>query len=141
MSFINLIESISLIKKSQKIVLKPVENIKLFIGGKSIITPAKIDTGNEGYNVLHGTDIIIKNGYVKFKTIDEQEPILKIIELVDINIGANQLEKRPVVEIDMILNGQKHNGVRFSIGNRKSNTEKCLIGLVFLQTIDCVVKP
>ena len=96
---------------------------------------ARIDTGNEAYNVLHVdfaqyTDD--DKDMVEFSTNGEKKT-LPVEELVDINIGGGNMDKRMVVKMDIILGSKKINNVKFSLSDRESNDYPVLIGKKFLQ--------
>ena len=93
---------------------------------------AKVDSGNGAYNVLHGTDIQKINGGIQFKTIEDKLLKKAVKEYIDINIGSNNVEKRPVVLFDIEIGGQQHKDVPFSIANRQTNEHKVLIGKDFI---------
>ena len=119
----------------EKLTLSVVEAIQIKDVGEAV---AKVDTGNEAFNVLHGTDIEHTEKGVKFKTLHDkvmEKPILKEIE---INIGSGNLEKRPVVEIEFTMRGKTYTKP-FSIADRSTNDEPVLLGEVFLREIDAVV--
>jgi hypothetical protein len=84
----------------EKYVVGLIENITLKDLG---VISAKIDSGNGAYNVLHGEDIEMdtKNKVVRFITIDRISLEKDLIETITINLGANHMEKRPVVEFDV----------------------------------------
>lgn len=101
---------------------------------------AKVDTGNDAYNALHGEDVKIKGNTVTFKT-DKGEEIQKpLVDTIKINVGASTVEDRPIVKFDFILKGKVYKNVKFSICDRKDNDEKVLLGLEFLKPINAVVK-
>jgi hypothetical protein len=101
---------------------------------------SKVDSGNDGYCVLHGTDIKYKGDEVTFKT-DKGKKITKpVIDKIKVNVGADTFEDRPVVEFDIKIKGDLYKKVKFSIGNRKENDEKVLLGLKFLKPINAVIE-
>ena len=119
----------------EKITLSVVEAIQITDVGEAV---AKVDTGNEAFNVLHGTNIEHTKTGVKFKTLHDkiiEKPVLKEIE---INIGSGNFEQRPVVEIEFTMRGKTYSKP-FSIADRSTNDEPVLLGEVFLREIDAVV--
>lgn len=101
---------------------------------------AKVDTGNDAWCVLHGEDIKVENDTVSFKT-DEGKIIQKpLVDKILVNVGAGTEESRPIVEFDITLKGKKYNKIKFSIGDRKDNDEKVLLGLKFLTDINATVQ-
>lgn len=101
---------------------------------------AKVDSGNDGYCVLHGEDIQIDNNDVSFKTIDGKHITKPLLDTKTVNIGAGEQEKRPVVNFDIKIKEVTHKNVKFSIGDRKDNDEKVLLGLKFLKPIKAVIE-
>ena len=101
---------------------------------------AKVDSGNDGYCVLHGEDIQYKDGSVSFKTDDGKVITKPIIDKISVNVGAGTSEDRPLVEFDIIVNGETYENVKFSIGDRKENDEKVLLGLRFLKPLKAVIE-
>jgi hypothetical protein len=119
----------------EKLTLSVIEAVQIRDVGEAV---AKVDTGNEAFNVLHGTDIEHTEKGVRFKTLHNkilEKPVLKEIE---INIGSGNFEQRPVVEIEFTMRGKTYNKP-FSIADRSTNDEPVLLGEVFLREIDAVV--
>lgn len=113
------------------------ENVKILGVGNYM---AKIDSGNDGYCVLHGDNISINGNEVSFDTIDGKNIKKQIIDTIKVNVGAGTHEDRPVVEFDIEIKNEIHKNVKFSIGNRKDNDEKVLVGLKFLKPIKAVIE-
>lgn len=117
-----------------------VDNIlEVFIEGvgKGI---AEADTGNSGYNVLHGQILKLENGRVSFKTLNNKIIDKPIAEFITAVTGSSNEEKRPVVTFDLIVNGMPHRGIPFSISDRSTNEQKILLGKPFLKEIASFVK-
>lgn len=116
----------------EKYVVGLIENITLKDLG---VISAKIDSGNGAYNVLHGEDIEMdtKNKVVRFITVNKISVEKDLIETITINLGAGNMEKRPVVEFDVKVGNRIFKKVRFSIGNRSSNEHKVLVGKDFIE--------
>jgi hypothetical protein len=93
---------------------------------------AKTDTGNEAYNVLHGTDIKVKDDQVSFTAENNKFVKLPLEEIIDIHLGANNVEKRPVVLINCKINKKTFINVPFSITDRSNNNYKVLLGAPFI---------
>lgn len=122
---------------SENLSLSPKEEIEIHDVG---LYMAKVDTGNDAWCVLHGEDIKVENDTVSFKT-DEGELIQRpLVDKIIVNVGAGTEESRPIVEFDITLKGKKYNKIKFSIGDRKDNDEKVLIGLKFLTDINATVQ-
>lgn len=113
------------------------ENVKILGVGNY---RAKIDSGNDGYCVLHGDNISVNGQEVSFDTIDGKNIKKQIIDTIKVNVGAGTHEDRPVVEFDIEIKNETHKNVKFSIGNRKDNDEKVLVGLKFLKPIKAVIE-
>jgi len=101
---------------------------------------AKIDSGNEAYNVLHGVDIE-DNGddTVTFTTINDKKITLPRTGRIDINIGSGNIETRPTVVLDIILRDTPYKGVTFSIADRADNEQQVLIGEPFIERLNALV--
>lgn len=98
---------------------------------------AKVDSGNGGYNVIHGQDVIQQGDVITFKTYDENDqPKMvskKLKEFINVNIGSGNVEERPVIELDVKFAGELYKKIPFSVANRNSNTHKILICKDFVQ--------
>jgi len=66
---------------------------------------AKVDTGNDAYNALHGEDIKIQGDIVTFKTDKGKEIQKPLVDTIKINVGASIVEDRPIVKFDFKLKG------------------------------------
>lgn len=97
---------------------------------------AKIDSGNSGYNVLHGVDFVRQGDILNFKTLDADGNIRrvskKIKSTISINIGGGHIQERPVVELDVQFGGEDYKKVLFSITDRSDNEHKVLISKDFV---------
>jgi hypothetical protein len=123
----------------ERVILGLVETIDIDGVGPVI---AKVDSGNELYNVLHGSNISTKpNGTVTFTTVGGQNIEKRVMDRVTINLGDSNTEDRPVVQFNIKFNGKEYKDIPFSIGNRSENTEKVLLGVDFLSILDCLVDP
>lgn len=100
---------------------------------------AKIDSGNGAYNVLHGEDIDRQGNKVTFTTVGGKRIIKDIVDMVVINVGAGNVEERPVVKFRMKFGGREFDNVPFSIGNRASNEYKILVGKDFIKQLDALI--
>jgi hypothetical protein len=101
---------------------------------------AKIDSGNEAYNVLHGVDIE-DNGddTVTFTTINDKKITLSRTGSIDINIGSGNIETRPTVVLDIVLRDKPYKGITFSIADRADNDQQVLIGEPFIERLNALV--
>lgn len=97
---------------------------------------AKIDSGNSGYNVIHGEDFTIQGDILTFKTVnkdgDERRVSKKIKETLRVNIGGGHIQERPVVELDIKFGGDDYRKVPFSVTDRSGNEHKVLISKDFV---------
>lgn len=124
----------------QKIVENYIDNvIEIYIDGVGRGV-AEADTGNSGYNVLHGIEIKRENGTITFETLNNSTVTKPIAEYITAVTGSSDLEKRPVVLLDITVNGLPHTRIPFSISNRSENDHKILLGKPFLKEIASFVK-
>jgi hypothetical protein len=100
---------------------------------------AKIDTGNEAYNVLHGVDIKDDGKLVSFSTVNNNRLKLNKADSITIHIGSGVKEERPVVKLNFKLNDKVYRDILFSIADRTENEEPVLIGEPFLKQAKSVV--
>lgn len=98
---------------------------------------AKIDSGNGGYNVLHGINGIRQGDTLIFDTVDQnnnpKKISAKIISEIDVNMGAGNIERRPVIELNIKFAGETYKKIPFSISDRSTNQCKVLISKNFVQ--------
>ncbi len=95
--------------------------------------PAKLDSGNGAFNVLHGEDIQEQGNKVFFRTVNGKTLLLPKKGEITINVGAGNTEHRPVVELDFKIGSKEYLSIPFSIGNRSSNLYKILVGKNFIE--------
>lgn len=97
---------------------------------------AKIDSGNGGYNVIHGEDLTVQGNILTFKTFNkdgsERRVSKKIKETLNVNIGGGHIQERPVVELDVQFGGEDYKKVLFSVTDRSGNDNKVLISKDFV---------
>lgn len=97
---------------------------------------AKVDSGNSGYNVIHGEDLIIQGDIITFKTENkdgqERRVSKKIKDTINVNIGGGHIQERPVIELNVQFGGEDYKKVLFSITNRKDNEHKVLLSKDFV---------
>ena len=98
---------------------------------------AKIDSGNGGYNVIHGTDFHQQGEELMFTTHDsngnEKRIQAKVIDTIQINMGGGNIEDRPVIELDIKFAGEDYKKIPFSVSDRSTNTNPILISKGFVQ--------
>tara|TARA_R110001592_G_scaffold120331_4_gene324401 strand:- start:1628 stop:2074 length:447 start_codon:yes stop_codon:yes gene_type:complete len=102
--------------------------------------PAKLDSGNGAFNVIHGEDIQEQGDKVFFRTVNGKTLLLPRKGEITINVGAGNMEHRPVVELNFKIGEKEFNNIPFSIGNRASNLYKILVGKDFIeQDLDALI--
>ena len=100
---------------------------------------AKVDSGNGAFNVLHGEDIDKQGNKVSFTSIGGKRIIKDIKDMITINVGAGNVEERPVVSFRIKFAGTEFDNVPFSIGNRSTNEYKVLVGKDFIKQLDALI--
>jgi len=100
---------------------------------------AKIDSGNEAYNVLLGLDIEHHGHECTFTTVNDKRMTLPCTGKVDINIGSGNIESRPTVELNFTLQGKHYTGITFSLADRAQNDQPVLIGEPFVKKINALI--
>ena len=124
----------------RKIVENYIENVvEVYIDGVGVVI-AEADTGNSGYNVLHGVVENIDNEVATVRTINNRVIQRPIVEYITAVTGSSNEEERPVILLDIQVNGIPHYKIPFSISDRSSNTAKILLGKPFLKEITSFVK-
>lgn len=125
MGFYNLANE--LIKESS---LGLIENIE--IQGIGVLK-AKTDTGNEAHNVLHGINTKLEDNEVSFTVNGGKRVKYPLKEIIKIHIGSGNIENRPVIVCNCVINGKKYFNVPFSISDRSNNNYKVLLGAPFIK--------
>jgi len=100
---------------------------------------AKIDTGNEAHNVLHGVNIKDDGEAVSFSTVNNNRLKLSKADSITIHIGSGVKEERPVVKLSFKLGDKVYRDILFSIADRTENEEPVLVGEPFLKQAKSVV--
>ena len=100
---------------------------------------AKIDSGNDGVNVLHGKILKENEDFVIFKTINNKILKMNKIENIIIHIGSGNKEVRPVVEFDVEFLNKKYQKIPFSIADREENEEPILICKDFISLTNALI--
>ena len=95
--------------------------------------PAKLDSGNGAYNVLHGEDIQIQGDKVFFRTENGKTLLKDKKGEITINVGAGNTEVRPIVEFDFNIGNKQFTGIPFTLSNRSTNLYKILVGKEFIE--------
>lgn len=98
---------------------------------------AKIDSGNGGYNVIHGTDFHQQGSELMFTTHDsfghDKKIQATVIDTIEVNMGGGNIESRPVIELDIKFAGEDYKKIPFSVSDRSSNTNPILISKGFVE--------
>jgi len=100
---------------------------------------AKIDSGNEAYNVLHGTDVVQDGNSISFTTVNNKRITKQRNGDIKIHIGSGMKEDRPIVSLDITINGKHYSNIPFSIGDRSENEDPVLIGEPFLRDLNAII--
>ena len=95
--------------------------------------PAKLDSGNGAYNVLHGVDIQTQGDKVFFRTENGKTLLKDKKGEITNNVGAGNTEERPIVEFDFRIGNKQFNGIPFTLSNRSTNLYKILVGKEFIE--------
>jgi RimK family alpha-L-glutamate ligase len=119
-----------------------VENVK--IEGNQY--QAKLDTGNAGHSSLHATDIRIEEvdgkKFVTFTDVNNQTITKPLVSTVKVRTHSmHDVDRRPVVEMDVNFRGLEFKGVRFNLVDRSKNTYPVLLGARFLKRARVSVNP
>lgn len=98
---------------------------------------AKIDSGNGGYNVIHGSDFHQQGDTLMFSTVDNfghpKKISAKVIDSIEVNMGGGNIENRPVIELDIKFAGEDYKKIPFSVSDRSTNTHPILISKGFVE--------
>lgn len=100
---------------------------------------AKVDSGNEAYNVLHGVDVSEEGENVSFTTVDGKRIKAPRDGEIKIHIGSGVKEDRPIVKLNIKVDGKEYKDVPFSIADRSENEDPILIGEPFLKKLNAVI--
>jgi len=95
--------------------------------------PAKLDSGNGAYNVLHGEDIQIQGDKVFFRTENGKTLLKDKKGEITINVGAGNIEERPIVEFDFSIGNKQFRNIPFTLSDRGTNLYKILVGKEFIE--------
>ena len=98
---------------------------------------AKIDSGNGGYNVIHGTDFHQQGSELMFTTHDsfghDKKIQATVIDTIEVNMGGGNIESRPVIELDIKFAGEDYKKIPFSVSDRSTNSNPILISKGFVE--------
>tara|TARA_R110000868_G_scaffold138335_2_gene352368 strand:+ start:943 stop:2025 length:1083 start_codon:yes stop_codon:yes gene_type:complete len=104
---------------------------------------AKVDSGNDGYNVIHGINIQrLKNDkgeiIIKFQTINGQTVSFRQIGWVEVVAGGRS-HNRPVIGLGLKIKNKFFENEPFSVADRSQNDEKILLGVPFIKKLDAII--
>ena len=118
-----------------------IEPIAIFVSrGPNFGTySAKVDSGNDGYNVLNAPDLKVENEVAYFKILDGKQVGIKVTEYIDVHIGDDNIDHRPVVSLDVKFNGKQYKDIKFSLANRESNDNPVLISKEFIKKLGLLI--
>lgn len=100
---------------------------------------AKIDSGNEAYNVIHGVDVSEEGENVSFTTVGGKRLTKPRKGEIKIHIGSGVKEDRPIVLMDISINGKTYKSVPFSVADRSENEDPILVGEPFLKKLNAII--
>lgn len=100
---------------------------------------AKVDSGNEAFNVLHGINVKDENNEVSFTTVDNKKIKKPKHDTITIHIGSGVKEDRPVVLFDINVDGKEYKNIPFSIADRTENDEPVLVGEPFVKQLNALI--
>ena len=103
---------------------------------------AKVDTGAD-ISSIHAEDWSTQNGQVSFMSADisPNRITLPVIEKQAIKSSNGDIEYRPVVELDVKVNGVPMSGVMFNLNDRGSMEYSILIGKNILERGGFLIDP
>lgn len=127
----------------EKLIVGLEEPILIKSVGKMI---AKIDSGNGGYNVIHGENLYYQGDVLTFETSDingnRKVVSKKVKDTIKINIGGGNIQERPVIELNIKFAGEDYKKIPFSVTDRSTNDQKVLISKDFLvNQLDALIDP
>jgi len=100
---------------------------------------AKIDSGNEAYNVIHGVDVSEEGENISFTTVEGKRIKAPRDGEIKIHIGSGVKEDRPIVKLNIKINGKEYKDVPFSVADRSENEDPILVGEPFLKHLNAVI--
>lgn len=101
---------------------------------------AKADTGNDGHNVLHATNIKDDGSIVTFVCNNKQHRA-NSCGTMTINKGPQLQENRHVIKLDVTVGGMTYKNQPFTISDRTGMTEPVLLSKNFIAQMNSVVDP
>lgn len=126
--------SLLISKPAEEFTVGRVEKVK--VGNRTI--KARIDSGNSTYSVVDARNVKESKGTVRFM-FDGMKFKRPVVDMVEINVGSGNIEKRHVVELDMKIGRKIFENVKFSLSDRSSNVYPVLLGNEFMKKNNVVV--
>ena len=124
----------------KEFVNKPVFGVNEYIDIDGIgRLKAKIDSGNEAYNVLHGVDVSEEDESISFTTVNGKRIKAPRSGEIKIHIGSGVKEDRPIVKLNIKIGDKKYQDIPFSIADRSENVDPILVGEPFLKKLNAVI--
>ena len=124
----------------KEFVNKPVFGVNEYIDIDGIgRLKAKIDSGNEAYNVLHGVDVSEEGESISFTTVNGKRIKAPRSGEIKIHIGSGVKEDRPIVKLNIKIGDKKYQDIPFSIADRSENVDPILVGEPFLKKLNAVI--
>ena len=123
-------------------------SVPIECGYKEVVTiqpfgdiPAKFDTGNSGYNVIHADSFTINDDYITWSLFDKKVKS-KIVDKIKVNVGGlrDYVEDRYLIHLDVEFLGDLYKDVLFTLDNR-SERSKILLERDFMIKLNVMVNP
>jgi hypothetical protein len=128
------------VQSFKEFVNKPVFGVNEYIDIDGIgRLKAKIDSGNEAYNVLHGVDVSEEGESISFTTVNGKRIKAPRSGDIKIHIGSGVKEDRPIVKLNIKIGDKKYQDIPFSIADRSENVDPILVGEPFLKKLNAVI--
>lgn len=119
---------------------KPIFGVNEFIDIEGLgKLKAKIDSGNEAYNVIHGVDVSEEGENISFTTVNDKRMSAPRDGEIKIHIGSGVKEDRPIVKLNIKINGKEYKNIPFSVADRSENEDPILVGEPFLKKLNAVI--
>ena len=102
----------------------------------------RVDTGAE-ISSLHADNIKVSNGSVSFTNSDLSSHIITVplTEKQAVKSADGGVEYRPVIELDIEINGKPIRGALFNLNDRNEMEYPCLVGQNILEKTNFLVDP
>lgn len=116
--------------------------LKVFLPSGAGALKGKVDTGAE-ISSLHADNIEVLNGTVRFvnKELSQNVISVPVVEKQAVSSADGGVEYRPVIEIDIEINGKPVRGALFNLNDRDHMEYPALIGQNVLEKTNFLVDP